>query len=122
MKKNRELHTYPTYYLSPVKYVSLSLILLNSQKFHFILKLKEGELPEIVGLVTQTRCQHCLASNLQLSFTMVLFFFFVFFFLFFFLFFNSSMSRTVVVHIFNPSTWEAEAGGFLSSRPVWSIK
>ena len=86
MKKNRELHTYPTYYLSPVKYVSLSLILLNSQKFHFILKLKEGELPEIVGLVTQTRCQHCLASNLQLSFTMVLFFFFVFFFLFFFCF------------------------------------
>jgi hypothetical protein len=21
---------------------------------------------------------------------------------------------------FNPSTWEAEAGGFLSTRPVWS--
>jgi hypothetical protein len=24
----------------------------------------------------------------------------------------------VVVYIFNPSTWEAEAGGFLSSRPA----
>jgi hypothetical protein len=28
----------------------------------------------------------------------------------------------VVAHIFNPSTWEAEAGGFLSSRPAWSTK
>jgi hypothetical protein len=26
------------------------------------------------------------------------------------------------VHAFNPSTWEAEAGGFLSSRPAWSTK
>jgi hypothetical protein len=25
-----------------------------------------------------------------------------------------------VAHAFNPSTWEAEAGGFLSSRPAWS--
>jgi hypothetical protein len=25
-------------------------------------------------------------------------------------------------HAFNPSTWEAEAGGFLSSRPAWSTK
>jgi hypothetical protein len=25
----------------------------------------------------------------------------------------------VVVHAFNPSTWEAEAGGFLSSRTAW---
>jgi hypothetical protein len=24
----------------------------------------------------------------------------------------------VVAHTFNPSTWEAEAGGFLSSRPA----
>ena len=86
MKKNRELHTYPTYYLSPVKYVSLSLILLNSQKFHFILKLKEGELPEIVVMLKHTRCHQCLASNLHLSFTMFLFFFFVFFFCFFFCF------------------------------------
>jgi hypothetical protein len=23
----------------------------------------------------------------------------------------------VVVHVFNPNIWEAEAGGFLSSRP-----
>jgi hypothetical protein len=28
----------------------------------------------------------------------------------------------VVAHAFNPSTWEAEAGGFLSSRPAWSKK
>jgi hypothetical protein len=27
-----------------------------------------------------------------------------------------------VAHTFNPSTWEAEAGGFLSSRPAWSTK
>jgi hypothetical protein len=34
---------------------------------------------------------------------------------------NASMPA-VVVHAFNPSTWEAEAGGFLSSRPAWSTK
>jgi hypothetical protein len=28
----------------------------------------------------------------------------------------------VVAHAFNPSTGEAEAGGFLSSRPAWSTK
>jgi hypothetical protein len=29
----------------------------------------------------------------------------------------------VVVHSFNPSTWEAEAGGFLGrQRPVWSTE
>jgi hypothetical protein len=28
----------------------------------------------------------------------------------------------VVAHTFNPSTWEAEAGRFLSSRPAWSTK
>jgi hypothetical protein len=28
----------------------------------------------------------------------------------------------VVVHAFNPSTWEAEAGGFLSLRPAWFTK
>jgi hypothetical protein len=28
----------------------------------------------------------------------------------------------VAAHTFNPSTQEAEAGGFLSSRPTWSIK
>ena len=28
----------------------------------------------------------------------------------------------VVVHAFNPSTWEAEAGGFLSSRSAWSTE
>jgi hypothetical protein len=26
-----------------------------------------------------------------------------------------------MVHTFNPTTWEAEAGGFLSSRTAWSI-
>jgi hypothetical protein len=28
----------------------------------------------------------------------------------------------VVAHAFNPSTWEAEAGGFLSLRPTWSTE
>ena len=26
------------------------------------------------------------------------------------------------MHTFNPSTWEAEASGFLSLRPAWSTK
>jgi major histocompatibility complex class I len=30
--------------------------------------------------------------------------------------------KPVVAHAFNPSTWEAEAGRFLSLRPSWSIK
>jgi hypothetical protein len=28
----------------------------------------------------------------------------------------------VVALAFNPSTWEAETGGFLSSRPAWSTE
>ena len=28
----------------------------------------------------------------------------------------------MVAHAFNPSTWEAEAGGFLSSRPACSTE
>jgi hypothetical protein len=28
----------------------------------------------------------------------------------------------MVAHAFNPSTWEAEAGGFLGSRPAWSTE
>jgi hypothetical protein len=28
----------------------------------------------------------------------------------------------VVAHAFDPSTWEAEAGGFLSSRQAWSTE
>jgi major histocompatibility complex class I len=28
----------------------------------------------------------------------------------------------VVEHTFNHSTWEAEAGAFLSSRPAWSTE
>jgi hypothetical protein len=30
--------------------------------------------------------------------------------------------RTVVEHAFNPSPWEAEAGGSLSLRPAWSTE
>jgi hypothetical protein len=29
---------------------------------------------------------------------------------------------SMVAHAFNPSTWEAEAGGFLSLRPAWFKK
>jgi hypothetical protein len=36
--------------------------------------------------------------------------------------FKKSNKPGVVEHAFNPSTWEAEAGGFLSSRPAWSTK
>jgi hypothetical protein len=32
---------------------------------------------------------------------------------------NESFGRAVVADVFNPSTWEAEAGGFLSLRPAW---
>jgi hypothetical protein len=32
------------------------------------------------------------------------------------------LSPGMVAHAFNPSTWEAEAGGFLSSRPAWSTE
>ena len=37
---------------------------------------------------------------------------------------NKKVRWAVVVHAFNPSIWEAEAeaGGFLSSRPAWSTK
>ena len=33
-----------------------------------------------------------------------------------------SIGRAMVAHAFNPSTWEAEAGRFLSSRPAWSTE
>jgi hypothetical protein len=33
---------------------------------------------------------------------------------------NKAQGQTVVVHAFNPSTWEAEARILLSSRPAWS--
>jgi major histocompatibility complex class I len=32
------------------------------------------------------------------------------------------LKRAVVAHAFNPSTWEAEAGRFLSLRPAWSTE
>jgi hypothetical protein len=35
---------------------------------------------------------------------------------------STNVSRAVVAHAFNPSTWEAEAGRFLSSRPAWSTE
>jgi hypothetical protein len=35
---------------------------------------------------------------------------------------NLTPKPGVVAHAFNPSTWEAEPGGFLSSRPAWSTK
>jgi hypothetical protein len=35
---------------------------------------------------------------------------------------NRRKGWAVVVHAFNPRTWEAEAGGFLSSRPAWSTE
>jgi hypothetical protein len=34
--------------------------------------------------------------------------------------FQEKTGPGVVAHAFNPSTWEAEAGGFLSSKPDWS--
>jgi hypothetical protein len=33
-----------------------------------------------------------------------------------------TLGRAVVVNAFNPSTWEAETGRFLSSRPAWSTE
>jgi hypothetical protein len=35
---------------------------------------------------------------------------------------NKSLKPGVVAHAFNPSTWEAEAGEFLSSSPAWSTE
>jgi hypothetical protein len=36
---------------------------------------------------------------------------------------NKSISEPgLVAHVFNPSTREAGAGGFLSLRPAWSTK
>ena len=35
---------------------------------------------------------------------------------------NTEMVTSMVAHAFNPCTWEAEAGRFLSSRQAWSIE
>jgi hypothetical protein len=35
---------------------------------------------------------------------------------------SGHITPAVVAHAFNPSTQEAEVGGFLSSRPAWSTK
>jgi hypothetical protein len=35
---------------------------------------------------------------------------------------SSLVELGLVAHAFNPSTWEAEACRFLSSRPAWSTK
>jgi major histocompatibility complex class I len=36
--------------------------------------------------------------------------------------YKTGVQPGVVAHAFNPSTREAEAGGFLSSRPAWSTE
>jgi hypothetical protein len=36
--------------------------------------------------------------------------------------YKTNCCLAVVAHVFNPSTWKAEAGGSLSSRPAWSTK
>jgi hypothetical protein len=35
---------------------------------------------------------------------------------------NDSIHMQAMAHTFNPSTWEAKAVRFLSSRPAWSTK
>jgi hypothetical protein len=35
---------------------------------------------------------------------------------------NKNCRLGVVAYTFNPSTWEAEEGGSLSSRPAWSTE
>jgi hypothetical protein len=35
---------------------------------------------------------------------------------------RATLRPGVLMHAFNPSTWEAEAGGFLSSGPAWSTE
>jgi hypothetical protein len=35
---------------------------------------------------------------------------------------SHKQGRAVVAHTFNPSTWETETSGFLSSRPAWSTE
>ena len=35
---------------------------------------------------------------------------------------EAQISLEVVAHTYNASTWEAEAGGFLSWSPVWSTE
>jgi hypothetical protein len=35
---------------------------------------------------------------------------------------KNTLLWAVVAHAFNSSTWEAEAGEFLSSRPAWSTE
>ena len=37
-------------------------------------------------------------------------------------FFRKALMLGVVAQAFNPSTWEAEVGRFLSMRPAWSTK
>jgi hypothetical protein len=35
---------------------------------------------------------------------------------------SMDFGQAVVAHAFNPSTWKAEAGRFLSSRLTWSTE
>jgi hypothetical protein len=58
-------------------------------------------------LAWQACCQQSLLSSLHF---------------YFFTYKSNPCEPGVVVHAFNPSTREAEAGGFLSSRPAWSTE
>jgi hypothetical protein len=63
----------------------------------------------------------CIGFGFAIVFLLLLFCCFVL--LCFVLFFKKkNVGRAVVAHAFNPSIWEAEAGGFLSLRPAWSTK
>jgi hypothetical protein len=35
---------------------------------------------------------------------------------------KNKIDWAVVAHVFNPSTWEVEAGGFLILRPAWTTE
>ena len=68
----------------------------------------------------QLRGTHLLVSATQMAREEALRFLFVCLFLFFFNL--KKKGQAMVAHAFNPSTWEAKAGGFLSSRPAWSTE
>jgi hypothetical protein len=73
--------------------VILPAALLNLDKF----------LAMVIGRETGFKCRKVLKSILKIIF-------------------KKPGMLGVVVHAFNPSTWEAEAGRLLSSRPAWSTK
>jgi hypothetical protein len=73
-------------------------------------------LPGIKGV-----CHHCPAKVFGLFVCFILFLFFIYV-ICKPLVKKGDDGQAVVAHTFNPSTWEAEAGGFVSSRPAWSTK